>query len=109
MSALDPGTEAQAGTLRRPEADEAPPGDAHRTADGPELSMRGAELSAEETAAVVTVISALAGAKSGEHDDAGQTGPRDRRLQRRRSLTFSRIGLWGRPGTDSWKNAGGLR
>ncbi|WP_258933866.1 hypothetical protein [Nesterenkonia pannonica] len=63
--------------------------------DEPQLSITGAQLSYEETAAVVSVIASLAGADSDENGDAYQTGPRDRRLQRRRSLTFSRIGLWG--------------
>lgn len=75
----------------------------------PALEISGAELTAEELAAVAAVVGKLAAAGPEENADAGSTGPRDRRLQRRRSLSSNRLGLWGRPGPDSWKNAGGLR
>lgn len=76
--------------------------------DQPLLSITGAELTPEELAAVSAVVGKLADADSQENPDAGSTGPADRRLQRRRSLSFNRLGLWGRPGPESWKNAGGL-
>lgn len=77
--------------------------------DAVQLSMAGAELSEEEAAAVVTVISRLAAAET-QDNDAGSTGPADRTVQRRHGLERSAHGLWGRPGTDSWKRAaGGLR
>ncbi len=75
----------------------------------PLLEITGAELTEEELAAVAAVVGKLASAEPQQNHDAGSTGPRDRRLQRRRSLSFNRLGLWGRPGPDSWKNAGGLR
>ena len=75
----------------------------------PLLTVSGAELTEEELAAVSAVVGKLAAAGPLQDNDAGSTGPRDRRLQRRRSLSFNRLGLWGRPGPDSWKSAGGLR
>ncbi|WP_146341033.1 hypothetical protein [Nesterenkonia sp. NBAIMH1] len=106
MSALDSGSGLAAETLTGEAAADAGPEEAGAGPDEPQLSITGAQLSYEETAAVVSVIASLAGADSDENGDAGQTGPRDRRLQRRRSLTFSRIGLWGRPGPESWRSAG---
>lgn len=81
----------------------------HDDEECPLLTVSGAELTAEELAAVATVVGKLASVEPQQNHDAGSTGPRDRRLQRRRSLSFNRLGLWGRPGPDSWKNAGGLR
>ncbi|MDS2172051.1 hypothetical protein [Nesterenkonia sp. CL21] len=70
----------------------------------PVLQLTGTPLGAEELAAVAAVVGRLATAEPVEDADAGGTGPRDRTLQRRRHL-----GLWGRPGTDSWQHAAGLR
>lgn len=70
----------------------------------PVLQVGGTPLSTEELAAVTAVIGRLATAEPVEDDGAGSTGPRDRTLQRRRHL-----GLWGRPGPDSWQHAAGLR
>ncbi len=89
---------------KRPHNDEEADKDA-----APVLEIAGAELTPEELAAVAAVVGKLAAAGPEENSDAGSTGPRDRRLQRRRSLSFNRLGMWGRPGPDSWKNAGGLR
>ncbi|GAA1180883.1 MULTISPECIES: hypothetical protein [Nesterenkonia] len=68
------------------------------------LQVGGTPLSIEELAAVTAVIGRLATAEPVADVSAGTTGPRDRTLQRRRHL-----GLWGRPGTDSWQHAAGLR
>lgn len=70
----------------------------------PLLQFAGTPLDAEELAAVAAVIGRIAAAEPVEPGDAGGTGPRDRTLQRRRHL-----GLWGRPGLDSWQHAAGLR
>ena len=75
----------------------------------PLLTVSGAELTEEELAAVSAVVGKLAATGPLQDNDAGGTGPRDRRMQRRRSLSVNRLGLWGRPGPDSWKSAGGLR
>ncbi|MCH8560468.1 hypothetical protein LTH96_08650 [Nesterenkonia sp. LB17] len=72
--------------------------------DGSDLQMAGGTLNDEELAAVTAVLGTLAGASEVEHNGAGSAGPSDRTLQRRR-----RLGLWGRPGPDSWKHAAGLR
>ncbi|MGJ9372908.1 acyl-CoA carboxylase epsilon subunit [Nesterenkonia sp. CF4.4] len=73
-------------------------------ADGADLQMAGGTLSDEELAAVTALLGTLAGASGTEGNGAGSAGPTDRTLQRRR-----RLGLWGRPGPDSWKHAAGLR
>ncbi|GAB3191528.1 hypothetical protein [Nesterenkonia suensis] len=70
----------------------------------PVLQVSGTPLSSEELAAVAAVIGRLATAEPVADDGVGGTGPRDRTLQRRRHL-----GLWGRPGRDSWQHAAGLR
>ncbi|GFZ77335.1 hypothetical protein [Nesterenkonia alkaliphila] len=74
------------------------------------LPVHGAELTAEETAAVVAVLGTLASAEPQSNDDAGGTGPADRTVQRRHRLQDSQHGLWGRPGPTSWyQAAGGMR
>lgn len=72
--------------------------------DGSDLQLAGGILDDEELAAVTAVLGTLAGASGTEDNGAGTAGPSDRTLQRRR-----RLGLWGRPGPDSWKHAAGLR
>lgn len=69
-----------------------------------DLHVAGTALNDEELAAVTAVLGTLAAAADAESSGAGSTGPKDRTLQRRRQL-----GLWGRPGADSWKHAAGLR
>lgn len=69
-----------------------------------DLHLAGTTLNDEELAAVTAVLGTLAAAADAESSGAGSTGPKDRTLQRRRQL-----GLWGRPGADSWKHAAGLR
>ncbi|WP_150462271.1 acyl-CoA carboxylase subunit epsilon [Nesterenkonia ebinurensis] len=74
------------------------------------LPVRGAELTEEETAAVVAVLATLAAGETANNDDAGSTGPVDRTIQRKHRLQGSQHGLWGRPGPTSWYQAtGGLR
>jgi hypothetical protein len=69
----------------------------------PELVVKGS-LDAEETAALAAVIQAAAvQAEDAHHEGAGGAG-RDRTLERRR-----RLGLWARPGADSWRRAAGQR
>ena len=67
----------------------------------PAVVIRGT-LDAEETAALAAVLQAVA-AQAGHPDseDTGRGGP-DRTLDRRR-----RLGLWARPGSDSWRHAAG--
>ncbi|WP_345476300.1 hypothetical protein [Nesterenkonia rhizosphaerae] len=81
------------------------------TADAAVLDIVGTELTAEETAAVVAVITQLRAAQAARaDDDAGAAGPSDRTLQRHRRLAQDHHGLWGRPGGSSWRlAAGGLR
>ncbi len=69
-----------------------------------DLDVSGTTLEDEELAAVTAVLGMLAAAAEGSNNGAGSAGPTDRTLQRRR-----RLGLWGRPGPDSWKHAAGLR
>lgn len=69
-----------------------------------DLQLAGGSLTDEELAAVTAVLGTLVGSSEAEHTGAGSAGPSDRTLQRRR-----RLGLWGRPGPDSWKHAAGLR
>lgn len=71
------------------------------------LGIRGAQLSDEETAAVVAVLARLA-ATEPVSTDAGGTGPTDRAIQRRHRLQLDQHGLWGRPGPSSWQAAGGI-
>lgn len=74
-----------------------------------DLSMRGAQLTDEESAALVAVLGQLASVEPATND-AGGTGPTDRTLQRRHRLDSDQHGLWGRPGASSWKQAtGGIR
>lgn len=71
--------------------------------DAPELVVKG-NLDAEETAALAAVLQAMAAqAEHHRHENTGRTD-RDRTLDRRR-----RLGLWARPGADSWKHAAGQR
>ncbi|GAB3179972.1 hypothetical protein GCM10027060_08740 [Nesterenkonia halophila] len=72
--------------------------------EAPLLRIDGTPLTEEEQAAVAAVVGRLAGAEPAVETDHGRAGPRDRTLERRR-----RLGLWPRPGTDSWLQAGGLR
>ncbi|GAA3284149.1 hypothetical protein [Nesterenkonia halobia] len=74
------------------------------TEEAPLLRIDGTPLTEEEQAAVAAVVGRLAGAEPAVGTDHGRAGPRDRTLERRR-----RLGLWPRPGTDSWLQAGGLR
>jgi hypothetical protein len=72
--------------------------------EGPPLDISGAQLSEDELVALLTILGSL---QTDEHQGShgvGSTGPSDRTLQRRRHL-----GLWGRPGADSWTQAAGLR
>ncbi|MBE1515491.1 acyl-CoA carboxylase subunit epsilon [Nesterenkonia halotolerans] len=73
-------------------------------AQSADLDVSGATLADEELAAVTAVLGTLAAAAEESDNGAGSAGPTDRTLQRRR-----RLGLWGRPGPDSWKHAAGLR
>ncbi len=59
-------------------------------------------LDTEETAALTAVLQAMA--VQAEHDrrEGAGRGDHDRTLERRR-----RLGLWARPGADSWKHAAG--
>ncbi|MFC4371830.1 acyl-CoA carboxylase subunit epsilon [Citricoccus nitrophenolicus] len=67
----------------------------------PELVVKGS-LDAEETAALTAVLQAVAvQAEQHRREAAGRRDP-DRTLDRRR-----RLGLWARPGSDSWKHAAG--
>lgn len=69
--------------------------------ENPELVVKGT-LDAEETAALTAVLQAVAvQAEQHRREDAGRRDP-DRTLDRRR-----RLGLWARPGSDSWKHAAG--
>lgn len=71
----------------------------------PLLSVKGAQLSPEELAAVTSLLAKLASSEApGNDGGAGTAGPADRTLQRRR-----RLGLWGRPGAGSWRHAAGMR
>ncbi|MGM7669355.1 acyl-CoA carboxylase subunit epsilon [Microbacterium sp. A93] len=73
------------------------------TQNNPELVVKGT-LDAEETAALAAVLQAMAvQAEQHHHEENGSTD-RDRTLDRRR-----RLGLWARPGSDSWKHAAGRR
>ena len=81
-------------------ADESDP----ESVEGSDLQLGGVTLDEEELAAVTAVLGTLAGASEVVDSGAGTAGPSDRTLQRRRQL-----GLWGRPGPDSWKHAAGLR
>jgi hypothetical protein len=71
------------------------------TGGEPAVVIRGT-LDAEETAALTAVLQAVA-AQAGRpgSETAGGDG-HDRTLDRRR-----RLGLWARPGSDSWKHAAG--
>ncbi|HRO30447.1 acyl-CoA carboxylase subunit epsilon [Citricoccus sp.] len=71
------------------------------TGEEPTVVIRGT-LDAEETAALTAVLQALA-VQAGDAGNGG-TGPdgTDRTLDRRR-----RLGLWARPGSDSWRHAAG--
>ncbi|GAA1809772.1 hypothetical protein [Nesterenkonia flava] len=92
------------------EAAEFTPAESAAAAESSPLRMRGADLSAEEVAAVVAVISRLAAQAEEQDDDAGTTGPRDRASLRHQRMTQNHHGLWGRPGTSSWRMAsGGMR
>ncbi|GAA4841099.1 hypothetical protein [Garicola koreensis] len=71
------------------------------------VGIRGAQLSDDETAAVVAVLARLAAAEP-VSSDAGGTGPTDRAVQRRHRLQLDQHGLWGRPGPSSWQAAGGF-
>jgi ribosomal protein S15P/S13E len=67
----------------------------------PAVVIRGT-LDAEETAALTAVLQAVAAqAEQHRREAAGRDGL-DRTLDRRR-----RLGLWARPGSDSWKHAAG--
>lgn len=78
-------------------------GPAGSAAEAPELVVKG-NLDAEETAALAAVLQAMAvQAEAHRRENAGRTD-RDRTLDRRR-----RLGLWARPGADSWKHAAGQR
>ncbi|QCU78599.1 hypothetical protein E7744_10870 [Citricoccus sp. SGAir0253] len=67
----------------------------------PVLVVRGS-LDAEETAALTAVLQAAAVQAEHHHrQGAGRRDP-DRTLERRR-----RLGLWARPGSDSWRHAAG--
>lgn len=68
------------------------------------LQLSGTPLTSEELAAVAAVGGKLANAEPTQPPEAGSTGPYDRTLLRRR-----RLGLWGRPGQDSWQHAAGQR
>lgn len=71
--------------------------------ENPELVVKGT-LDDEETAALAAVLQAMAVQAEQHHRlDNGRTA-RDRTLDRRR-----RLGLWARPGSDSWKHAAGRR
>lgn len=71
--------------------------------DNPELVVKGT-LDDEETAALAAVLQAMAvQAEQSRREDAGRSDA-DRTLDRRR-----RLGLWARPGSDSWKHAAGRR
>lgn len=74
------------------------------THEAPVLEISGARLDEDELAALTAMIGQLASAEPVAGDGAGTPGPWDRTLQRRR-----RLGLWGRPGPDSWQHAAGLR
>ncbi|GAA1146337.1 acyl-CoA carboxylase epsilon subunit [Nesterenkonia lutea] len=94
----DPSDEAESAAqdaAQDVEQDEAP---------GSDLDLRGAGLADEELAAVTALLGTLSASAEAEDSGAGTAGPADRTLQRRR-----RLGLWGRPGADSWKHAAGLR
>ncbi|MBO0594120.1 hypothetical protein I2485_02750 [Nesterenkonia sp. E16_7] len=118
VGAADPVTpaEAEQGSENRqdaenredsePESDSDAESDAEDLTDpaGSDLQLAGGSLTDEELAAVTAVLGTLAGSPEVEHNGAGSAGPSDRTLQRRR-----RLGLWGRPGPDSWKHAAGLR
>lgn len=69
----------------------------------PVVVIRG-NLDAEETAALTAVLQALAvQAEHHRREAAGRDDP-DRTLDRRR-----RLGLWARPGSDSWRHSAGTR
>ena len=81
--------------------------EAHQAADPenvPPLEIRGAELSHDELVALLSLLGSLRTDEDEGPHGAGSTGPNDRTLQRRRHL-----GLWGRPGADSWFQEAGLR
>ena len=78
--------------------------EAETDTDAADLQMAGGTLTDEELAAVTALLGTLAGDSGADGNGAGTAGPSDRTLQRRR-----RLGLWGRPGPDSWKHAAGLR
>lgn len=82
------------------------------TAEQPQLTaalnIRGAQLSEQETAAVVAVLARLAAAEP-VSSDAGGTGPADRTMQRHQRMHLDAHGIWGRPGPSSWHAAGGMR
>lgn len=95
------------------EVAETSPGQDHRADTAPEpeptvepadLQFSGTHLEPEELAALTAIIGKLATAEPVENSQAGGAGPQDRTLLRRR-----RLGLWGRPGLDSWQHAAGLR
>lgn len=76
-------------------------GTTHSTA---ELVVKGT-LDAEETAALAAVLQAAVAAQDEQRRETGMVRKdRDRTLDRRR-----RLGLWARPGSDSWKHAAGRR
>lgn len=81
--------------------------DAAHITDPAHITTRGADLTDEETAALIAVLGRLA-QYAGEDSDAGGTGPADRTLQRRHRLHMNQHGLWGRPGPASWMTAGGV-
>lgn len=96
---LDPETHPEAENQ-----DEAEDGQTTEAEEGSDLQLAGGSLTEEELAAVTALLGTLAGAAETQDTGAGSTGPKDRTLQRRR-----RLGLWGRPGPDSWRHAAGLR
>lgn len=98
----DPDTQRDPDTESDTEAE--PDGEAEPDTDAADLQMAGGTLTDEELAAVTALLGTLAGDSGADGNGAGTAGPSDRTLQRRR-----RLGLWGRPGPDSWKHAAGLR
>jgi hypothetical protein len=71
------------------------------TGGEPAVVIRGT-LDAEETAALTAVLQAVAAQAELPGKEAVGRDGHDRTLDRRR-----RLGLWARPGSDSWKQAAG--
>ncbi|MFC7402995.1 acyl-CoA carboxylase epsilon subunit [Citricoccus sp. GCM10030269] len=71
------------------------------SATEPVLVIKGS-LDAEETAALAAVLQAVAVQAEHHRRESAGRHDRDRTLDRRR-----RLGLWARPGSDSWKHAAG--